>query len=200
VKKTLFILFILCFVNIVFAQSVDSIVKKNIFDPKRGVDKKTETEDAELVKEELPKDMPILDGIIVVGKYKKAIFRFRETKTRKMLSTNVKEGENVGEATVKKISTNSVIIVFQGKAYEVTVDSKYEMANIPKKAGRSGNITRTPNRAQTPSKRTSKTKGRSVKPVRKSTVSKKSSRKMSTPFGTARSSSKSGTKRKNHPF
>lgn len=198
-NKVLFIVFTMILFQLTFAQDVDVIIKKNIFDPKRGTEEKVENTDTEIVKEELPKDMPILDGIMTVGKYKKAIFRYKDDKTRKLVSINVSEGEKVGDATVKEISKDFVIVYFNGKSYKVNVDSKYDLGNSPKHSGT--NYTSAPSSvAVTETKTKSQPTGRTVKPVKPSSKEKAKGKGQSTPFGTAKKSSTDKPKRKVHPF
>lgn len=196
-KRLMLFVVLLNFASFVFAQKTDVIVKKNIFDPKRGEVEKTEEESGEITKEELPKDMPILDGIMTVGKYKKAIFRYREKRTRKFVSTNVSEGDEVEDAKIKKIEKDYVIVFFGGKSYKLNVDSKYDSENSPKKFR--GSVPKAVTKQYVPAKGKIIT-GRNVKPV-KPTIKKKINKGLSNPFGSSRKSgTKSNKKGKVHPF
>lgn len=195
VKFFVFIIFVFNVLNI-YCQNTNIIVKKNIFDPKRGSVEKQETENDEVVKEELPRNIPMLDGIIFLDKYKKAIFRYKDEKTRKLVSTNVFEGAKVGDAVVKKIEKEYVIVFFDGKSYKMNVDSKYDMEGKYKRntGSSSGYIRSNVRRTNKNKSRTINKKAYVKKPVTKNKNSnnrRKSSgntkmKEINTPFGVAR--------------
>ncbi len=204
-KKILLISITLLFFTAAFTQNVDIIIKKNIFDPKRGVEKQQhDNKDYEEVeKENLPKELPWLDGIITVGKYKKAIFRYKDEKSRKFVPGTFKEGDVVGGAKIKKITAKEVLVIFEGKAYKLNVDSKYNMDNYHKKhyVNSARRVPTSTNPGTTRSVR-----GRSVTPVKSvkgkthSVPSRTTGKGISTPFGTAKATTSNKSKRKKHPF
>ncbi len=118
----------------VLAQSADQIVQGNLFDPDRGAIEETEATGP--VEDELPRDIPVLDGIVTIGDYQRAIFRYQDPETRKMESNAISLGDSFGGAKLLEMSTDWVMISFQGSRYRLTVDSKNEMENNPSRAHR----------------------------------------------------------------
>jgi hypothetical protein len=130
--KTINLLLLILFVSIpAISQTADEIIKKNLFDPRRG-QAETVEDTSEPVEESLPKDIPILDGIVTIGNYQRAIFRYRDEKSHKVVSGSFKTGDNCTTAKIVQILPEEVTIVFDGKKYKMTVDSKDKMRNVPK--------------------------------------------------------------------
>ncbi|NOZ13626.1 MAG: hypothetical protein GXO69_08285 [Acidobacteria bacterium] len=132
-KLICFLAVIFLFPFSVFAQQADTIIQKNLFDPQRGQVEAADTSGP--VEEELPKDIPILDGIITIGSYQRVIFRYRDEKSHKIVSGVFKKGDKFLSAKILQILPNEVTIAFMGKKYKMTVDSKDKMKNIPKTSG-----------------------------------------------------------------
>ncbi len=113
----------------IHAQTVDVIIDSNLFDPNRGVNMSEQAVQAQ--EETLPRDLPLLDGIVVIGDYKRAIFRYKNEETRKLENKIVRIGEDVGDARLTEIRQKEVSIVFQGTQYKLTVDSKERDKDAP---------------------------------------------------------------------
>ncbi len=118
----------------VLSQAVDTIVQKNLFDPQRGQVDVTDDVSGP-VEKELPKDIPILDGIITIGSYQRVIFRYRDGKTHKLVSGVFKKGDQCADAKIIRVTENEVTIVYMNRKYKMTVDSKDKLKNVPKTSG-----------------------------------------------------------------
>ena len=191
----------------VVAQTADSIIKKNLFDPKRGQAEALDDTTGP-VEEVLPKDIPILDGIVTIGNYQRAIFRYKDDKSHKMVSGSFKKGDNCRTAKILQILPNEVTIAFAGKRYKMTVDSKNKMKNVPKTSGSHGGGR---SRAAASRARTSQVVERKAPPRPKAAAARTPSRPRgtvsrnsaaSTPFGSSGASrtKKKPKSRKNTPF
>jgi len=204
--KKIFLMCLILFVTSTFAQNTDVIVKKNIFDPKRGVAEQVEDQkNVKVEKKDLPKDLPWLDGIITIGKYKKIVLRYRDEKTRQLVSGVFKEGDIIGGTKIKKINTKDVLVALEGVDYLLNIESKYNMPNYHKSHHKRASRKTVVNSKSSKTKAT--VKGRSVQPIKpkktshtRSVNTRMTGKGVSTPFGTARQSNSSNTKRKNHPF
>ncbi|PJB78432.1 MAG: hypothetical protein CO090_06835 [Acidobacteria bacterium CG_4_9_14_3_um_filter_49_7] len=136
--KTINLLLLILLVSLpVVSQTADEIIKKNLFDPQRG-QAETVEDASEPVEEALPKDIPILDGIVTIGSYQRAIFRYRDENSHKVISGSFKTGDNCTTAKIVQILPEEVTIVFEGKKYKMNVDSKNKMKNVPKTSGAYG--------------------------------------------------------------
>lgn len=113
------------------SQTADKIIQKNLFDPQRGQVESSEDPSGP-VEEELPKDIPILDGIVTIGDYQRVIFRYKDDKTHKMVSGVFKKGDMCSSAKILQVKGEEVTIAFAGKKYKMTVDSKDKLKNVPK--------------------------------------------------------------------
>jgi len=207
VKTISFFMLILLFSTAAFAQQADSIIKKNLFDPQRG---QAEPVDASgPVEEVLPKDIPILDGIISIGNYQRVIFRYKDDKSRKIVSGAFKKGDAFTGAKILQILPNEVTIAFGGKKYRMTVDSKDKMKNVPKTSASHGGM----HRAVSSGARTSKIVERKMAAPRRRPAVRTPPRRSgtavrsggaSTPFGPSRGASRTKKRpkksRKTTPF
>lgn len=189
------------------AQTADSLIKKNLFDPKRGQAEAVDDTTGP-VEEVLPKDIPILDGIITIGSYQRVIFRYKDDKSHKMISGAFKKGDHCSTAKILQILPGEVTIAFAGKRYKMTVDSKDKMKNIPKTSAHHGGGTA---RAAASRARTSKVVERKAPSRTKAAAARRPSRRtgtavrsggVSTPFGSSGSSrtKKKPKSRKSTPF
>lgn len=200
----------------VMGQSADQIVQGNLFDPDRGAVE--DVEETGPVEEELPRDIPVLDGIVTIGNYQRAIFRYQDTETRKLESNVVSLGDSFGGARLLEMSAEWVMISFQGSRYRLTVDSKHEMENSPSRNRRSAvaantrptNASRVVQRSGSDPKRATPTATKTSQPIRSKPVVRPSNSgdksAHRTPFGWTKgkkpdSSKKSAKPRKqNTPF
>ncbi|GEM_PF-2133865 len=123
-KRLIALVSILFLGTTVYAQNIKLIKTANLFDENRGVVEESGDEvDAE--KEvKLPANMPVLDGIMVAGKYKRAIFTYYDKEKRKKISRPHKEGDKFGGAFLKKITPEYVLLVFDSTGYKLTPDVK----------------------------------------------------------------------------
>ena len=154
--KYIFTLISVLFAMQCFSQNVDLIKKANLFEQDRGyVEKSGEEVDTEKVVD-LPKNMPVLDGIIVIKDYKKAIFTYYDKDKRKRVSAYHSSGEKFCDAVLKKITPDYVVLYYGGKEYKLYPDTKLKAKNSHVNS-RSYNV----NTSVTPPKR----------PVNKKTVS-----------------------------
>ncbi len=190
------ILVIFLFPISAFSQQADSIIQKNLFDPQRGqVEVADDTSGP--VEEELPKDIPILDGIITIGTYQRVIFRYRDEKSHKIVSGVFKKGDKFLSAKIVQVLPNEVTIVFMGKKYKMTVDSKDKMKNVPKTSTfHGGRLPRPGTRRTSPD-----VVSRKVSPPARTRTSRRrsaitSKHNSSTPFGSG--GSRSGKRSKSH--
>ena len=150
---------------------MDLIKKANLFEQDRGyVEKSGEEVDTEKVVD-LPKNMPVLDGIIVIKDYKKAIFTYYDKDKRKRVSAYHSLGEKFCDAVLKKITPDYVLLYYGGKEYKLYPDTKLKAKNSHKKRTSYNVNTRvTPQRRpvnkKTTNSRKSPAKGRVKKPSR----------------------------------
>jgi len=118
--RALLITSLLACTTLCFAQSdVDRLLDRNIFDPDRG--KKVEEEidePEEVLAEEISKDMPVLDGTLIIGDTKIALFTY--IKDGQPISARVSVDERVAGYTVRAITSNGVEI--QGGGAPVKID------------------------------------------------------------------------------
>ncbi len=129
--KMLIILITLQFAVYGFSQNVDLIKKANLFDENRGYTEET-GEEIDTEKEvKLPSNMPVLDGIAVIGNYKKAIFTYYDKNLKRKISACHSPGEKFAGASLKEVTPEYVILVFDGKQYKLYPDTKFKA----KKAG-----------------------------------------------------------------
>ena len=117
------------------AQSADQIIQSNLFDPARGQLDTAQDDENAPVEEVLPSDIPVLDGIVVIGDYRRAIFRYKDETTKRMESSVFKKGDEFGGARLLDLTEREAQIVFMGNRYNLTVDSKHEMKNVPRTSG-----------------------------------------------------------------
>lgn len=105
----------------VFAQDLESTLERNPFDPNRGIkeasEEVAEVEEAGVVTQ----DMPILDGTIIAGEFRLALFTF--TAEGKPTSARVKVNEKVAQYTVVEIERNSVKLSKGGEPIPVALYS-----------------------------------------------------------------------------
>ncbi len=135
--RFLIALVMLQFVFYGFSQNVDLIKKANLFDENRGYMEET-GEEIDTEKEvKLPVDMPVLDGIAIIGNYKKAIFTYYDKEKRKKVSIYHSVGDKFANASLKEITPEYVILFFDGKQYKLYPDTKL-------KAKRSGSRSAAP--------------------------------------------------------
>ncbi len=121
--RTLMIL-ILCLTGAhVAAQSdIDRLLDRNIFDPDRG--KKPEQEGEAPDEVEVPvvaKDMPILDGTLIVGETRIALFT--HVVDGETISASVGINESVAGYTVQDITTEGVTLKAGGAPFELQLFS-----------------------------------------------------------------------------
>ncbi len=190
-------------------QTADSIIKKNLFDPQRGQEEPVD-EASGPVEEVLPKDIPILDGIVTIGNYQRVIFRYKDGKSHKMVSGVFKKGDKCTTARILQILPDEVTIAFAGKKYKMTVDSKNKMKNVPRtSASHRGGMART---AASRSRASSRVVERKTTAPRRSPAVRTPPRRSgavarsggaSTPFGSSRGASRTKKRpksRKKTPF
>ncbi len=125
-KRSLMMLLMVLLTVELVAQSADQIIQSNLFDPARGATENSTEADGP-VEEQLPKDIPILDGIVFIGDYQRAIFRFKDDGTRKLESSTVQIGDSFGGARLLELNPREALISFEGKRYSMTVDSKNDL-------------------------------------------------------------------------
>ncbi len=167
---------IACFVVIVatfwgFSQNIDLIKKANLFDENRGyVEENAEEVDTE--KEiKLPSKMPVLDGIVIIKGYKRAIFTYYDNKKKRKVSAYHSPGDKFAGASLKEITPEYVLLVYDGKKYKLYPDTKLKAKKTGSHSSRPvmGGYTPPPpkpstNSAKTVSRSSSKAKsGRSFK-------------------------------------
>ena len=122
--RFLIALVMLQFVFYGFSQNVDLIKKANLFDENRGYMEET-GEEIDTEKEiKLPANMPVLDGIAIIGNYKKAIFTYYDKEKRKKVSVYHSVGDKFANASLKEITPEYVILFFDGKQYKLYPDTK----------------------------------------------------------------------------
>ncbi len=127
--KYIFMLISVLFTMQCFSQNVDLIKKANLFEQDRGyVEKSGEEVDTEKVVD-LPKNMPVLDGIIVIKDYKRAIFTYYDKDKRKRVSVYHSSGEKFCDAVLKKITPDYVLLYYGGKEYKLYPDTKLKAKN-----------------------------------------------------------------------
>ncbi len=110
-----------------FCQNVDLIKRANLFDQNRGYVEEEEATGEEIDTEKeikLPSGMPVLDGIVVIGNYKKAIFTYHSKEKKKKVSEYHGVGDKFGEAVLKEITPEYVVLLFDGKKYKLYPDTK----------------------------------------------------------------------------
>ena len=107
-----------------FGQNVDLIKKANLFDENRGYTEET-GEEIDTEKEiKLPANMPVLDGIVVIGNYKRAIFTYYDKDKKRKVSAYHSPGEKFADASLKEVTPDYVILVYGGKQYKLYPDTK----------------------------------------------------------------------------
>jgi len=131
-KRLGFCMFFFLFWLVSIAQSADQIIQSNLFDPARGQADTTADDASAPVEDVLPSDIPVLDGIFVIGDYRRAIFRYKDETTKRMESATFQKGDAFGGARLVELTERKAQIVFLGKRYDLTVDSKHEMKNVPR--------------------------------------------------------------------
>ena len=110
-----------------FCQNVDLIKKANLFDQNRGYIEEEEAAGDEIDTEKevkLPAGIPVLDGIAVIGNYKKAIFTYHSKKEKRKVSEYHGVGDEFGKAVLKEITPEYVVLLFGGKKYKLYPDTK----------------------------------------------------------------------------
>ncbi len=122
--RFLIVLMSMCFVFNTFAQNIDFIKKANLFDENRGyIEESGEEVDTE--KEvKLPVNMPVLDGIIIIKDYKKAIFTYYDKEKKKKVSAYHSVGDKFANAILKELTSEYVVLLFDGKKYKLYPDTK----------------------------------------------------------------------------
>lgn len=85
---------------------IDTILSKNPFDPDRGA--QPEVEEVEEEPQIVPRDLPVLDGTIIIGEYHAAIFSYREE--GRPVSKAVTLNESIQGYTVVKVERTYVEI------------------------------------------------------------------------------------------
>ncbi|BBB32972.1 hypothetical protein TTHT_1464 [Thermotomaculum hydrothermale] len=146
-----------------YSQNVDLIKKGNLFDPDRGYTEEA-GEEVDTEKEvKLPSNIPVLDGIVVINDYKKAIFTYYDKEKKRKISKYHSVGEKFADASLKEITPDYVILVFDGKQYKLYPDTKLKAKKSRGYSGGSPRTTYTP-----PPKTTSQVVSRSpVKSTKK---------------------------------
>jgi len=106
-----------------YAQSdIDRLLDRNIFDPDRGKKPEEETEEPEEVPVEVvSKDMPVLDGTLIIGETKIALFTYLQE--GQPVSARVRVDEKVAGYTVQDITTDGVTLQGGGQPMELALFS-----------------------------------------------------------------------------
>ena len=120
-----------------YGQDIENILERNPFDPNRGKAEEEATE--ETAEAEVTEQMPILDGTVIIGETRIALFTV--TKEGQPVSKRVRVDGEVGGYKVLAIDRLSVKLAGNGQELSVAMYSK-------QKANRGG--TKTLAKSQTP--------------------------------------------------
>lgn len=114
-KHKLSVLFLLFALFPVLGQDlISTIMERNPFDPKRG---QKEAEEVEEVEEEVPADLPLCDGTLIIGEERYAMFTFliEGEQVSKTLAIN----ESSNGYMVKEIEHNRVTLQQANKTHTI---------------------------------------------------------------------------------
>lgn len=93
--------------NLFAQENIDDILARNPFDENRGKLEEGEAE-AEVVEEVIPGDMPVLDGTIMAGEFRIAMFTIKEDGQPKALTGKI--NDNVAGYKINEIKRNLVML------------------------------------------------------------------------------------------